>query len=199
MSTVMTVPSDYCILFFNENTANEIVNAVQTYALPILHTHLFFFFQAEDGIRDLTVTGVQTCALPIYRAGVLARRLARPGQEQLPRHPAPPAAHPGPAGLDRVRGGALPDQPAPRSGVRRTPIRNRAAGGAGGARQGRGHGAARARTGAVSRRLPRGRDGGGRRLGPGAPGPLAPAVPRGPTRAGRAAAGAGPRSGMTLK
>src|SRR5688572_32620945 len=26
----------------------------------------FFFFQAEDGIRDLTVTGVQTCALPIY-------------------------------------------------------------------------------------------------------------------------------------
>src|SRR2546430_3427753 len=27
--------------------------------------NLFFFFQAEDGIRDLTVTGVQTCALPI--------------------------------------------------------------------------------------------------------------------------------------
>src|SRR5688572_32426988 len=26
---------------------------------------LFFFFQAEDGIRDLTATGVQTCALPI--------------------------------------------------------------------------------------------------------------------------------------
>src|SRR2546421_6115208 len=26
---------------------------------------LFFFFQAEDGIRDLIVTGVQTCALPI--------------------------------------------------------------------------------------------------------------------------------------
>src|SRR2546430_6329230 len=28
----------------------------------------FFFFQAEDGIRDLTVTGVQTCALPIWKA-----------------------------------------------------------------------------------------------------------------------------------
>src|SRR2546429_5882849 len=28
---------------------------------------LFFFFQAEDGIRDVAVTGVQTCALPIYR------------------------------------------------------------------------------------------------------------------------------------
>src|SRR6266478_2267740 len=27
---------------------------------------LFFFFQAEDGIRGLTVTGVQTCALPIW-------------------------------------------------------------------------------------------------------------------------------------
>src|SRR6266478_7710476 len=28
-----------------------------------------FFFQAEDGIRDLTVTGVQTCALPISTGG----------------------------------------------------------------------------------------------------------------------------------
>src|SRR5256886_12161684 len=30
------------------------------------HHIVIFFFQAEDGIRDLTVTGVQTCALPIY-------------------------------------------------------------------------------------------------------------------------------------
>src|SRR2546430_7310786 len=30
---------------------------------------VFFFFQAEDGIRDLTVTGVQTCALPISPKG----------------------------------------------------------------------------------------------------------------------------------
>src|SRR5256886_12421800 len=36
----------------------------------------FFFFQAEDGIRDLTVTGVQTCALPISRL-TRGRRLAR--------------------------------------------------------------------------------------------------------------------------
>src|SRR3712207_7619676 len=28
--------------------------------------HMFFFFQAEDGIRDIGVTGVQTCALPIF-------------------------------------------------------------------------------------------------------------------------------------
>src|SRR2546429_8425332 len=27
----------------------------------------FFFFQAEDGIRDVAVTGVQTCALPIWK------------------------------------------------------------------------------------------------------------------------------------
>src|SRR2546430_2110842 len=32
-------------------------------------TVFFFFFQAEDGIRDLTVTGVQTCALPISCCG----------------------------------------------------------------------------------------------------------------------------------
>src|SRR2546429_8491802 len=29
---------------------------------------IYFFFQAEDGIRDVAVTGVQTCALPIFRA-----------------------------------------------------------------------------------------------------------------------------------
>src|SRR2546430_11657589 len=37
-------------------------------------TMFLFFFQAEDGIRDLTVTGVQTCALPI--SGLLALRFA---------------------------------------------------------------------------------------------------------------------------
>src|SRR5256885_3002668 len=31
------------------------------------HSFFFFFFQAEDGIRDYKVTGVQTCALPISR------------------------------------------------------------------------------------------------------------------------------------
>src|SRR6201991_1026942 len=34
-------------------------------ALPC-RRYIFFFFQAEDGIRDKLVTGVQTCALPIY-------------------------------------------------------------------------------------------------------------------------------------
>src|SRR5260370_13050378 len=32
---------------------------------------LFFFFQAEDGIRDSSVTGVQTCALPIFEQALL--------------------------------------------------------------------------------------------------------------------------------
>src|SRR5438874_6531369 len=38
---------------------------------------LFFFFQAEDGIRDLYVTGVQTCALPISLIdGTLGQQVA---------------------------------------------------------------------------------------------------------------------------
>src|SRR2546430_12246377 len=37
------------------------------FSLIVLTVRLaWFLFQAEDGIRDLTVTGVQTCALPIY-------------------------------------------------------------------------------------------------------------------------------------
>src|SRR5438445_1365545 len=40
----------------------------------------FFFFQAEDGIRDIGVTGVQTCALPILKTGRATgpRSLPRP-------------------------------------------------------------------------------------------------------------------------
>src|SRR2546430_4391366 len=42
------------------------------------YSTVFFFFQAEDGIRDLTVTGVQTCALPIFLALVVRWQLAWP-------------------------------------------------------------------------------------------------------------------------
>src|SRR5260370_23138681 len=58
----------------------------------------FFFFQAEDGIRDSSVTGVQTCALPISlaRAREEARdRRAGTGGYHCPRtraHPEPPRA-----------------------------------------------------------------------------------------------------------
>src|SRR5699024_11250607 len=37
----------------------------------------FFFFQAEDGIRDRNVTGVQTCALPILGVLMLSQHVAR--------------------------------------------------------------------------------------------------------------------------
>src|SRR3989449_6025442 len=50
----------------------------------MLHVFFFFFFQAEDGIRDVAVTGVQTCALPIYaraRAGAVESRRGRERDE----------------------------------------------------------------------------------------------------------------------
>src|SRR5438046_4327435 len=51
-----------------------------------------FFFQAEDGIRDWSVTGVQTCALPISggRRHPLARRDRRDGAGQPGEAPARP-------------------------------------------------------------------------------------------------------------
>src|SRR5262249_60105482 len=39
----------------------------------VMRLVLSFFFQAEDGIRDWSVTGVQTCALPIYNPWFAAR------------------------------------------------------------------------------------------------------------------------------
>src|SRR5688572_12392486 len=48
--------SDCCTEFFCQYLSTECLFGVCC----------FFFFQAEDGIRDLTVTGVQTCALPIF-------------------------------------------------------------------------------------------------------------------------------------
>src|SRR5690606_39335682 len=66
---------------------------------------IFFFFQAEDGIRDFHVTGVQTCALPISRRrrwcgwpGWRRRRARR----AAPRGPAAPASWEAPRS---VRGG----------------------------------------------------------------------------------------------
>src|SRR2546430_5427138 len=42
---------------------------------------VFFFFQAEDGIRDLTVTGVQTCALPISTVRRVSLPIDQPTEE----------------------------------------------------------------------------------------------------------------------
>src|SRR5215813_14030781 len=47
---------------------------------PRQSTPTIFFFQAEDGIRDADVTGVQTCALPISRGEPSAQE-----REQAPR------------------------------------------------------------------------------------------------------------------
>src|SRR5438046_10664396 len=57
-----------------------------------------FFFQAEDGIRDWSVTGVQTCALPI--SALLRDRGAADRRPQHPRLPRRPARH-----SDRGAGG----------------------------------------------------------------------------------------------
>src|SRR6266849_5670205 len=43
--------------------------------MDIVGWFFFFFFQAEDGIRDPLVTGVQTCALPISRMSINVRSL----------------------------------------------------------------------------------------------------------------------------
>src|SRR5438093_7675093 len=51
-------------------------------------SRFFFFFQAEDGIRDWSVTGVQTCALPISPGGRLPRR--HEPQSRPRRLPKPP-------------------------------------------------------------------------------------------------------------
>src|SRR5918993_2950020 len=60
---------------------------------------MFFFFQAEDGIRDIGVTGVQTCALPIC-----------PGR----RPPSPPPAPAPPRSARRARSPSTPAAPPPR-------------------------------------------------------------------------------------
>src|SRR5690349_22950070 len=62
--------------------------------------HFIFFFQAEDGIRDLYVTGVQTCALPICEIKKVAvkkfpaKRDRELRRESCPIQTAPSAATP---------------------------------------------------------------------------------------------------------
>src|SRR5947209_20253415 len=54
----------------------------------------FFFFQAEDGIRDIGVTGVQTCALPIWLLAGHLELLSRKAVETvgIDRRDIPPEA-----------------------------------------------------------------------------------------------------------
>src|SRR5205823_9385442 len=72
----------------------------------------YFFFQAEDGIRDKLVTGVQTCALPICRVRPHRVGKDRPGRrarrDRLRRSRLPPPAHPLHRRLPLQRRGHLP-------------------------------------------------------------------------------------------
>src|SRR5207237_6767221 len=51
-----------CALCLSWRTAKAVLRHIELDD----RNYLVFFFQAEDGIRDSSVTGVQTCALPIY-------------------------------------------------------------------------------------------------------------------------------------
>src|SRR5206468_6519802 len=57
---------------------SRIVLEVDRYGVVLLIIYVFFF-QAEDGIRDLIVTGVQTCALPISLGKCRKTRAIRSG------------------------------------------------------------------------------------------------------------------------
>src|SRR5256885_5223493 len=101
--------------------------AIWWYRLYLL---VFFFFQAEDGIRDYKVTGVQTCALPIsreraYRSwtalqhsslAAFRRRYLRTGRGHDRRHR--------PAGIRPVRGVVDRGRPLPARRGERDPAAN---------------------------------------------------------------------------
>src|SRR5260370_25593367 len=65
------------------------MSMAHVWLLPNCIEYLFFFFQAEDGIRDSSVTGVQTCALPIWvHHTECALWWAAPPLAAVPWHPA---------------------------------------------------------------------------------------------------------------
>src|SRR2546429_3715282 len=59
--------------------------ALKAFEPSTIEPLMIFFFQAEDGIRDVAVTGVQTCALPIFAA---VRHHFPPGGTKGRGHPA---------------------------------------------------------------------------------------------------------------
>src|SRR2546422_2442448 len=61
---------------------SDLMNSTIEFLLLVWQSYLvidFFFFQAEDGIRDVAVTGVQTCALPISQ--LILADVAMPGRD----------------------------------------------------------------------------------------------------------------------
>src|SRR5256886_8777034 len=63
--TELSIRSTTANMTLNVTVAERFMRLSSTRVLTPMEVKLDFFFQAEDGIRDLTVTGVQTCALPI--------------------------------------------------------------------------------------------------------------------------------------
>src|SRR5204862_3122937 len=49
------------------HVTRAVQGSARSQRMPVVALIYLFFFQAEDGIRDLYVTGVQTCALPIFQ------------------------------------------------------------------------------------------------------------------------------------
>src|SRR5690349_21937274 len=71
----------------------------------------FFFFQAEDGIRDLYVTGVQTCALPIYSSSSSASGSGPRMRRSVMPVPSAPSSNPGESAVSGSRCGSSSQAP----------------------------------------------------------------------------------------
>src|SRR5260370_19872661 len=71
----------------------------------VLAVDTFFFFQAEDGIRDSSVTGVQTCALPISPDHLAAARARSPPERMVPERREEPEPEQRPGDLVRQEPG----------------------------------------------------------------------------------------------
>src|SRR5215204_2803726 len=105
MPTSPAMPSTIRIRMLTPASASMAIHtATKMMVLP-----KFFFFQAEDGIRDHCVTGVQTCALQIFRSGGGAHAPDGAGVEARRRA--------GRMGARRSRAGAVGGRGAGRYGV----------------------------------------------------------------------------------
>src|SRR5438309_2631863 len=99
----------------------DVLGVLTTIAMTIyhnVHARSRFFFQAEDGIRDGTVTGVQTCALPIWAKARRSRRRSRATScGPICRRPCPPLPSPPVPSSSPRRGIDLCDSSEPATAV----------------------------------------------------------------------------------
>src|SRR6266446_7503923 len=82
------MPSRIAVALARSSCASSIFS--RSRAIMTLSARSSFFFQAEDGIRDYKVTGVQTCALPISHRrdapGIFGSRDAKPDEQRVLLH-----------------------------------------------------------------------------------------------------------------